>query len=198
MRELMWHIGQETDVNLRIFHSTHATISAGPLSETKMPAFNQEEMQQAKLHAGRAAGLSTAAAELRAGLNEVISMVGARASFSFAISDSRTDIPMNFAISTVHTPIEAVFDHAIKDGELVGRYRFFAVQKMPSGNVAETEVWTLLFDANCNATSEPNGPFDWSFRKGDSATEASLGACLIRVLSKIQAALPRYETPFSG
>jgi hypothetical protein len=159
---------------------------------------SEKEMRDVKLHAGRAVALSVAAMELRSGFDEVVAMIGPRAALGFAISNSSTGVPLNFAVSTVHTPIEAVFDHAFKDGELVGRYRFFALQQMPSGKVLEAEVWTLLFDANCNATSEPGGPFDWSFRKGDSATEASLGKCLIHLLSKIQAALPRYETPFKG
>lgn len=163
-----------------------------------MPFLNEQQNRDVRLHAGRAHALTMAAQELRRAFDEVIAIVEARNSLGFAISSSRTGVALNFGVATAHTPIEAIFDHAFKDGDLVGRYRFFAVQEMPSGDIHQQEVWAVLFDANSNATSEPEGPFDWSFRPGDSATEASIGKCLLMLLSKIQEALPRYDSTFNG
>jgi hypothetical protein len=157
-----------------------------------MPVPNEQEMRAAMRIAKAAAALTEAAQDFKAAVIAVADTEDARKSLELAVLDSRTREGLNFCLSTAHTPVEAIFDHAFKDDKLVGRYRFFAVQQAATGSVEATEIWTVLIDANCQATWEPNEPFAWHFTPHHHETATMMGHFVLTLLGKIQAKLTRY------
>lgn len=157
-----------------------------------MPSPDHHEIRETKIIASAAAPLSEAAGNLIAGLTQLANPTDPRAKSLFSVLRSSTNTGMSFRISTVHGQIEALFDHAFKGNTLVGRYRFFALQEVASAGTAAAEIWTVLFDANHNATWEPDEEFGWNFQPGGTDALPALGEFMLRLLSKQQASLSRY------
>ena len=160
-----------------------------------MPTPNEMDMAAARRIAGSAAVLSEAAIAFRGALIEVCTSKNGNKSL-IDVVESSTGIPLNFRLTTAHGQIESLFDHAFKDEQLVGRYRFFMVEKTATGNVEATEIWAVLFDANYNATWEPEANYSWTFMPGSYDTPAMIGRLALTLLAKIQASLPQYKTKF--
>jgi hypothetical protein len=157
-----------------------------------MPVPNERDMNDAVRFAGSAAALSEAALDLKRTLLAVTQNPGPRNNLGLSILESKSGIVLNFGIATAHTPVEAVFDHAFKGDAIVGRYQFFTVKTSASGAMEASEVWTVLFDANCQATWDPKGDFEWSFRPGDPHAPVMAKHFLLTLLGTIQKGLPRY------
>lgn len=141
--------------------------------------------------ATKANRLSPVAIRIREALGRGIK-AGICSSLSLSIHDSSTDVILNFAISTPHGMVECVFDQAFKDDELVGRYRFFAVEKLPGDQVLATEIWAILFTEDGEVTLDTSSSFDWSIDLNESATIRFIENFLVTLHAKLQANLPRY------
>ncbi|RDU95168.1 hypothetical protein DWV00_29670 [Trinickia dinghuensis] len=109
---------------------------------------------------------------------------------------SNTGALRNFGLETALGQVEALFDHAFKDEQLVGRYRFFMVEKTATGDVEAREFWAVLFDANYNATWDPEANYGWTFMPGSYDTPAMMGRFALALLAKIQARIKKYDTKF--
>lgn len=158
-----------------------------------MPAPDHIEIRDVRILAGAAPAISEAAGDLIAGLTHLANPADPAVKSLFSIHRADTDTGMSFGVSTVHGQITAVFDHAVKNDRLVGRYRFFALHDTPTGEPSATELWTLLFDVNHCAMWEPSDEiFSWQFAPGTYHTAQSLGEFVFRLLAKQQAALARY------
>ncbi|KUY70837.1 hypothetical protein WS46_32190 [Burkholderia sp. RF4-BP95] len=88
--------------------------------------------------------------------------------------------------------VECVFDQAFKDDELVGRYRFFAVERLPGEQVVATEVWAILFTEGSEVALDTSGSFGWSIDINESVTMRFVENFLVTLHAKLQANLPRY------
>jgi hypothetical protein len=110
------------------------------------------------------------------------------------VSRSISDIALNFRLGTAHGQLEAIVDHAFKDDQLVGRYRFYASDTTATDQIEACEIWTVLFDANCRATWEPEEDYRWSFTPGAYPTASMMWQFVLALLGKIQARLPRYKS----
>ncbi|KAE8756088.1 hypothetical protein FSO04_30755 [Paraburkholderia madseniana] len=157
-----------------------------------MPLISNSDLVYARRIAASAAGLSRAAIEFRSALKFVLDRADASSSgLAFTIIDSRTDVVLNFGLSTVHGQVEALFDHVLKDNVLLGRYRFFTVEKDATGKGVAEEVWAILFNSNCAATWDTEGDFEWYFGDQDSSTPQMIGTFLLMLLAMLQDKLPR-------
>ena len=88
--------------------------------------------------------------------------------------------------------VECVFDQAFKDDELVGRYRFFVIEKLPGDQVTATEVWAILFTEGSEVTLDTSTSFGWSIDINEAVTIKFVENFLITLHAKLQANLPRY------
>lgn len=160
-----------------------------------MSAPNEMDLGAARRIAGSAVALSDAANAFRQALVDVCTASEGNRSL-IHVAQSSTGIPLNFRLTTAYGQVEALFDHAFKDNTLVGRYRFFTVEKTATGDVEAIELWTVLFDANYNATWEPEENYGWTFMPRDYQTPAMMGRFALALLGRIQAQLKRYGTTF--
>lgn len=157
-----------------------------------MPVISNSDLVHARRIAASAADLGRAAVEFRVALNAVLDRADASSSgVVFALVDSRTEVVLNFGLSTVHGQVEALFDHVMKDSVLLGRYRFFAVEKDATGKDVAEEFWAILFNSNCAATWDTEGDFEWYFGDHDSSTQQMIGTFLLMLLATLQHKLPR-------
>jgi len=141
--------------------------------------------------ATKANQLSLVAIRIREALRRGIE-AGICSSLSSSLHDSSTDVVLNFAISTLHGMVECVFDQAFKDDELVGRYRFFVIEKLPGDQVTATEVWAILFTEGSEVTLDTSTSFGWSIDINEAVTIKFVENFLITLHAKLQANLPRY------
>ncbi|KVN83401.1 hypothetical protein WJ67_04455 [Burkholderia ubonensis] len=88
--------------------------------------------------------------------------------------------------------VECVFDQAFKDDELVGRYRFFKIEALPSDRKVASEVWAILFTEGSEVTLDTSSSFAWSIDINESVTMKFVENCLVTLHAKLQANLPRY------
>ncbi|WP_157649777.1 hypothetical protein [Burkholderia ubonensis] len=135
--------------------------------------------------------LSPVAIHIREALRRGIE-AGICSSLSLSFHDSSTDVALNFAISTPHGMVECVFDQAFKDDELVGRYRFFTIEALPSDRKVASEVWAILFTEGSEVTLDTSSSFAWSIDINESVTMKFVENCLVTLHAKLQANLPRY------
>jgi hypothetical protein len=166
------------------------TVPSSNEGDNTLTALNNHQLLAAKRVAGSAPLLGAAALDLRTAIESVLS--AAQGNPAIVIGQSRTGVDLNFAVGTPHGVVEALFDHVFKDDELVGRYRFFLVEKEATGNAKATEILTLLFDANHNATSDPLEQFDWNFRSSNPDYYTGIGTFLLNLLANIQATFHTY------
>lgn len=138
-----------------------------------------------------AAALGIAAAQFRSSLQAVTDTAGARA-IGLSFHDSETEVALNFRIGTAHGLVEALFDHAFRGNELIGRYRFFAMTTLATGDVAGEQVWEVLFRDDFTAFWEPTDLTGWYFGAGDPSAGGLAGEFLLTLVARLQARLPRY------
>ncbi|WP_152036594.1 hypothetical protein [Burkholderia pyrrocinia] len=157
-----------------------------------MSRLSDIELAGAKKMAHKAIALSEAAMQFRAALAATATDSNAASTLGLFVRNSETNVVLNFALTTPHGSVEVVFDQALKGGELVGRFRFFLIETGPTREQRATEIWTILFTENGNATWDPPDAFAWNFMADALATEAYMGMAVLTLLAKLQKNVPAY------
>lgn len=95
-----------------------------------------------------------------------------------------------FCLQTPYGRVEALFDMAVNNGVLVGRYSFFLLRPIGAGNVEAECVWSILINRDCAATWSVDENFAWYF--GDQTANAAdrIARFLLTILAHLQRALP--------
>ncbi|WP_434666241.1 hypothetical protein P5W99_31515 [Paraburkholderia sp. A3BS-1L] len=95
-----------------------------------------------------------------------------------------------FSLQTPYGHVEAVFDMAMKNGALVGRYSFFLLRPIGAGNREVVCVWSMLINRYCAATWSVDEDFAWSYAAGTTNFADQMNRFLLTILAHLHRALP--------
>ncbi|WP_186039119.1 hypothetical protein [Burkholderia gladioli] len=156
-----------------------------------MATIDNIEMDRARRMALAGAEIGRGALAFRTALAEFL-VSEPCSDLSVQFRNGSSAVAEDFSLSTPHGVVDAVFDHALKNGHLVGRYRFFVTDRVPSSVNAAKTVMTILVNSNPMLTFDPLEPFEWPLNMGIRNTEIAMGTFILSLLFHQQAALAAY------
>ncbi|WP_124498484.1 hypothetical protein [Burkholderia sp. Bp9140] len=95
-----------------------------------------------------------------------------------------------FSLQTPYGHVEVVFDMAMKNGALVGRYTFFLLRPIGAGNREALDVWSMLINRYCAATWSVDEDFAWSYANGTTNLADQMNRFLLTILAHLHRAVP--------
>jgi hypothetical protein len=153
-----------------------------------MQKVNDQEVWRARQDAASAVEILEAAGVLNAAVVAYFEKPGAGQELGLSLMSASGDEA--FSLRTPYGHVEVVFDMAIKNGGLVGRYSFYLLRSIGAGNVEAECVWSMLINRDCFATWSVDEDFAWYFGDQSIHTPDRITRFLLTVLAHVQRALP--------
>ncbi|WP_124076464.1 hypothetical protein [Burkholderia gladioli] len=149
------------------------------------------EMHRARQVALSGAGLSAVAVSFLKLLEDFLAS-GLCGDLGLQLRRASSSVAEDFSLNTPHGEIDAMFDHAFKGTKIVGRYRFFAMDRSLSSADASKTIMTILLDSNRMLAFDPHQPFEWELDMGPRHTQEVMSDFLLSLLAHQQATLTAY------
>lgn len=153
-----------------------------------MQRINDQEVWRARQDAASAVEILEAAEVLNATVAAYFEKPGAGQGLGLSLMSTSGDEV--FRLRTPYGPVEAVFDMAIKNGGVVGRYSFYLLRPIGAGNVEAECVWSMLINRDCFATWSVDEDFAWYFGDQSIQTPERITRFLSTILAHAQRTLP--------
>jgi hypothetical protein len=153
-----------------------------------MSKVDNQEVLRARQHAQSAREILEASGAFNAAIDAYFERPCAGKELGVSLRTASGDEA--FSLQTPYGNVEVVFDMAMKNGALVGRYSFFLLRPIGAGNLEAVCVWSMLINRYCAATWSVDEDFAWSYENGTTNLADQMNRFLLTVLAHIHRALP--------
>ncbi|MDN8069668.1 hypothetical protein [Burkholderia vietnamiensis] len=152
-----------------------------------MSKFDNQEVWRARQHAQSALEILEAARIFNAAIDAYFAKPCAGKELGISLRTSSGDEA--FSLQTPYGHVEVVFDIAMKNGALVGRYTFFLLRPIGAGNREVLHVWSMLINGYCAATWSVDEDFAWSYANGITNLSDQMNRLLLTILAHLHRAV---------
>lgn len=156
-----------------------------------MARVDDVEMGRARQVALSGNEIASSASVFRTALSEFV-VSELCADLGLQLQDANSGTAEDFILRTPHGVIDALFDHAFKNGQLAGRYRFFVSDRASTPADTAKLIMTILVNRDRLAAFDPSEPFGWALDMGARNTQAMMGDFVLSLLAHQQATLTTY------